>query len=197
MNSEVVFDLEQLAWPALLVDTHGSIHQANAAAKSVLGTVLNQERVSLSSLWATENQGTAADFLAGWWQAKPAFVTLKFKVASGATAPFTTAIFTPGDPQQKKLVLQLLDGVNGSLPMAASGDPAILKQKLDCMLQLAQTVSLDFNNALTGVLAHTSLLLGRLTRPIPGVSPCWRWKSLRRARRKSWRSSPVSAGRKK
>ncbi len=29
------------------------------------------------------------------------------------------------------------------------------------MLQLAQTVSLDFNNALTGVLAHTSLLLGK------------------------------------
>ena len=29
------------------------------------------------------------------------------------------------------------------------------------MLQLARTVSLDFNNALTGVLAHTSLLLGK------------------------------------
>ena len=35
------------------------------------------------------------------------------------------------------------------------------KQKLECALQLARTVSLDFNNALTGVLAHTSLLLGK------------------------------------
>src|ERR1035437_5405647 len=43
---------------------------------------------------------------------------------------------------------------------APTGDAA-LKQKLDCVLQLARTVSLDFNNALTGVLAHTSLLLGR------------------------------------
>jgi signal transduction histidine kinase len=36
-----------------------------------------------------------------------------------------------------------------------------MKQRLDCVLQLARTVSLDFNNALTGVLAHTSLLLGK------------------------------------
>src|SRR4029077_5297351 len=37
----------------------------------------------------------------------------------------------------------------------------ILKQKLDCALQLARSVSLDFNNALTGILGHTSLLLGK------------------------------------
>jgi CheY-like chemotaxis protein len=37
----------------------------------------------------------------------------------------------------------------------------LLKQKLDCALQLARTVSLDFNNALTSVLGHTSLLLSK------------------------------------
>jgi nitrogen-specific signal transduction histidine kinase len=37
----------------------------------------------------------------------------------------------------------------------------VLKQKLDCALQLARTVSLDFNNALTSVLGHASLLLGK------------------------------------
>ena len=31
------------------------------------------------------------------------------------------------------------------------------KQKLDCALQLARTVALDFNNALTSILGHTSL----------------------------------------
>ena len=36
-----------------------------------------------------------------------------------------------------------------------------LKQKLDCALQLARTVSLDFNNALTSILGHTSFLLGK------------------------------------
>jgi CheY-like chemotaxis protein len=36
-----------------------------------------------------------------------------------------------------------------------------LKQKLDCALQLARTVSLDFNNALTSILGHTSFLLSK------------------------------------
>jgi two-component system cell cycle sensor histidine kinase/response regulator CckA len=38
---------------------------------------------------------------------------------------------------------------------------AALKQKLDCALQLARTVSIDFNNALTSVLGHASFLLGK------------------------------------
>jgi two-component system cell cycle sensor histidine kinase/response regulator CckA len=41
---------------------------------------------------------------------------------------------------------------------ADAGD-LILKQKLDCALQLARTVSLDFNNALTSILGHVSFLL--------------------------------------
>ena len=36
------------------------------------------------------------------------------------------------------------------------------KQKLDCALQLARTVSLDFNNALTTILGHTSLVLSKM-----------------------------------
>jgi signal transduction histidine kinase len=35
------------------------------------------------------------------------------------------------------------------------------KQKLDCALQLARSVALDFNNALTTILGHTSLLLSK------------------------------------
>src|SRR5476651_820456 len=37
----------------------------------------------------------------------------------------------------------------------------VLKQKLDCALQLARTVSLDFNNALTSILGHVSFLLSK------------------------------------
>jgi CheY-like chemotaxis protein len=36
------------------------------------------------------------------------------------------------------------------------------KQKLECALQLARTVALDFNNALTSILGHTSLILGAM-----------------------------------
>ncbi len=35
------------------------------------------------------------------------------------------------------------------------------KQKLDCAMQLIRTVALDFNNALTSILGHTSLLLSK------------------------------------
>jgi signal transduction histidine kinase len=164
MNSEVVIDLEQLAWPALLVDAHGSIHQANGAAKKLFGTVLNHSAPSLAALWSAENGGSAAEFLGGWrpMAAAPAFVPLKFNVASGIATSFLTAFCRAGDPDRTQWVLQLLPDTGSKPPLAApAGDAALLKQKLDCMLQLAQTVSLDFNNALTGVLAHTSLLLGK------------------------------------
>ena len=36
------------------------------------------------------------------------------------------------------------------------------KQKLDCALQLARSVALDFNNALTSILGHSSLLLSKV-----------------------------------
>jgi CheY-like chemotaxis protein len=36
------------------------------------------------------------------------------------------------------------------------------KQKLDCALQLTRTVALDFNNALTSILGHTSHVLGQM-----------------------------------
>ena len=50
-------------------------------------------------------------------------------------------------------------------PAPTEGGGILLKQKLDCALQLARTVSLDFNNALTIVLGHTSLLLGKAEPP--------------------------------
>jgi len=102
------------------------------------------------------------DFLALWRESQPTVTVLKFRVASGQSQPFPTAICPSGDPEKKWVALQLLSGVGAPLPPESSSEPdAALKQKLDCMLQLAQTVSLDFNNALTGVLAHTSLLLGK------------------------------------
>ena len=44
---------------------------------------------------------------------------------------------------------------------ASDVNDLILKQKLDCALQLARTVSLDFNNALTSILGHVSFLLSK------------------------------------
>ncbi|HWD19950.1 MAG TPA: ATP-binding protein [Verrucomicrobiae bacterium] len=46
-------------------------------------------------------------------------------------------------------------------PSNAADSSTAHKQKLDCALQLARSVALDFNNALTSILGHASLLLSK------------------------------------
>src|ERR1700685_1708300 len=126
-----------------------------------------------------------------WEQAPTPTADLKFRTANGATIKFTVAICTFSKDGQKWFVLQLLPAFDPvvvpvpaptpataipiPIPAASVITPSVLpvenkvtdtngillKQKLDCALQLARTVSLDFNNALTGILGHTSLLLGK------------------------------------
>ncbi len=168
MKPEVVFGLENAAWPAVLVSAAGGVSVANSAAKNVFGPAVSGDAASLSSIWATENGAGATDFLARWEQSPTVAGILKFKTVGGAVKPFYTSICPFHHDGKKSFVLQLLSGeglpasapLAAELPATASGDAA-LKQKLDCVLQLARTVSLDFNNVLTGVLAHTSLLLGK------------------------------------
>jgi signal transduction histidine kinase len=175
VSSEIVFGLESAAWPALLVDTRGSIMRANASALGVFGTVLSGSLPPLSSIWLPDNNETAEQFLSCWEQTSLPTAQLKFKTAKGA-ASFLTSICLFTKDGRKWFVLQLLPPVapsispappppsakNGSSQKDADTDAALIhKQKLDCALQLARTVSLDFNNALTSVLGHTSLLLGK------------------------------------
>ena len=165
MKADVVFGLENATWPALLVNTAGAVMLTNSAAKTVFGPALAGNPPQLAAVWAPENTGGAADFLKSWLQSPVPVAVLKFKIAGGRTAAYTTAICQFTHEANLWIVFQLLPGTAGveAVPEAKSvteGDAA-LKQKLECVLQLARTVSLDFNNALTGVLAHTSLLLGK------------------------------------
>lgn len=75
--------------------------------------------------------------------------------ATPANPPTPAKPLAPGIPAPKPLPEEI---AATKLPADAG---AVLKQKLDCALQLARTVSLDFNNALTGILGHTSLLLSK------------------------------------
>src|SRR6185312_3764761 len=91
---------------------------------------------------------------------------LKFCMKDGAVRPFLTSICTLTDGPEKLFVFQLFpNAVPAAAPTAppsakeSSTEVLVQKQKLDCALQLARTVSLDFNNALTSILGHTSLLL--------------------------------------
>jgi two-component system, cell cycle sensor histidine kinase and response regulator CckA len=87
-------------------------------------------------------------------------------VARSGAASFLTGVCSFAQDGAKYFVLQLLPEGGGPAAGAGLGRGAETgiwhKQKLDCALQLARTVSLDFNNALTSILGHTSLLLSRL-----------------------------------
>jgi two-component system, cell cycle sensor histidine kinase and response regulator CckA len=170
MKPEVVFGLDQAAWPALLVNAAGAVLMSNEAAKKFFGAALDGGAAQLAALWSPANGPQAVEFLAQWEKSPAVQVELKFRGAGGTERKFSTVIALLVNEGSKWFLLQLLPAPVPPPPARpqetstemrnATGDAA-LKQKLECVLQLARTVSLDFNNALTGVLAHTSLLLGK------------------------------------
>lgn len=161
MKSESVFPLENAGWPALLLDSTSTVCRANPSAIKIFGASLEGGNPLLSAIWSPENQGTAEQFLAHWERSPSATVPLKFRAKGGAPVQYLVSICSFSKEAQKYFVLQLFPE---TLPAAAETSHASLahKQKLDCALQLARTVSLDFNNALTTILGHGSLVLSRM-----------------------------------
>jgi two-component system cell cycle sensor histidine kinase/response regulator CckA len=161
MKSEVALGLENAGWPVLLVNSSGAILRANPAAVEAFGSTLEGE-MPLSAIWASENGPLAEQFILQWDNSPTPPGPLKFCAKDGAVRSFLTSICPLTDGPEKLFILQLLPHTpapaakNSKEPSAES---LAQKQKLDCALQLARTVSLDFNNALTSILGHTSLLL--------------------------------------
>ncbi len=163
MKPDAVFLLENAGWPALLVDAAGKILRANEAAVKVFGPTLEGGSSLLSTIWSPENGNAVEPFLAEWERAPSSPMTLRFQVKSGTMAAFSASICALTKDEQKFFLFQLLpESAQGADPKGQSGDSVIIhKQKLDCALQLARTVALDFNNALTSILGYTSLLLSK------------------------------------
>jgi len=177
MKPEVVFGLEGAAWPALLLNAGGAVLRTNTAATNTFGVALAGEAPPLSAIWSPENVQKPEEFFARWEKSPTVTADLKFRVANGATMKFTVAICAFNSEGRKWFVLQLLPAAApgsatapevsavahapGETKTAPDAGGVMLKQKLECALQLARSVSLDFNNALTGILGHTSLLLSK------------------------------------
>jgi signal transduction histidine kinase len=183
IRSDLPFALEHAGWPAFLVDNSGIIRQTNEAAVTVLGTVMRGESALSASIWSPENGQTAEEFLARTERKGAPPNSLKFRTKGGGTATFNTFVCPVMRGGQKSFLFQLLpeSGAAGRAATAPAGKPATdpkpgppaapaapavsdtaQKQKLDCALQLTRTVALDFNNALTTILGHTSLVLSRM-----------------------------------
>lgn len=192
MSHEIVFGLESAAWPALLVDARGKIVRANASALGIFGGAVNSSS-TLSTIWSPDNRETIEQFFSRWEQAPLPTATLKFKTEAGATVDYLTSICAFNREGRKWLVLQMLPGGTSAPPLpnavekeSDTDTTLVHKQKLDCALQLARTVSLDFNNALTSILGHTSLLLNKAEAGHP-----WR-RSLMEVEKSAARAAEIS-----
>jgi len=162
MKFGAVFVLENATWPALLVDAAGTILRANQAAIKTLGSAVEGDRPLVGAIWSIENGATAEQFLADWERSPSSPATLRFRVKSGGMATFSTSICSFTKNAEKFFLLQLLPEVSGSVAGRPGSDTMTLhKQKLDCALQMARSVALDFNNALTSILGYSSLLLSK------------------------------------
>jgi signal transduction histidine kinase/CheY-like chemotaxis protein len=165
MKLDVLNGLAAAGWPALLTDDAGVILNANPAAEAAFGPAA-LPGAALAAVWLAENDVSPADFLARAQNPATAVVPIKLLGPGGVPAAYSACVCTTVDDLQKRFLVQLLPP-----PPEARGaaDDAGLahKQKLDCALQLARTVSLDFNNALTSILGHTSFVLSKLERNSP------------------------------
>jgi two-component system, cell cycle sensor histidine kinase and response regulator CckA len=165
MKSEIAFGLEHAGWPALLVDGAGAICRCNPTALKLFGAALEGQSPHLSAIWSPGNGRTAEQFLSHWEHSRPPSVSLKFRAKEGRTTGHMVSLYSFAKDGRKYFVLQLLPETAPALGEGndQQGDSAPAhKQKLDCALQLARTVALDFNNALTSILGHTSLVLSKM-----------------------------------
>lgn len=178
MNLSELFVLDTAGWPALLVDEAGTVIRANEAAVMAFGPVVAAGS-QLSAIWGDPAKPPAA-FLAHWVNTPAPAVTLKLKWKAGGVAAHTVSICSIQRGEQRLILLQLLGETANADAVKAH------KQKLDCALQLARTVSLDFNNALTSILGHTSLILENMQPDHP-----WR-KSLLEVEKSAAKAAEIS-----
>jgi two-component system cell cycle sensor histidine kinase/response regulator CckA len=184
LKPEIFAALENAAWPALLVDGAGVVLRANATAAKALGPTIGSGSIPLLSVWAAANPVKPDALLAQWDQAPTPVAPVKFTTAGGVAMTFQCTIAPVPQEDARVFLLQLFPTTPSAgstawfsksiftpapqptappSPQPATAESGVaLKQKLDCALQLTRTVALDFNNTLTGILGHASLILGKI-----------------------------------
>lgn len=176
-KTELHFILESAPWPALMIDAGGTVRRANQVAIDFFGPKVDVDSTLLSAIWSEENECSPEQFLVRLERCATAVIPLKFRGKGAGVTLFSTCICPLNRDGEKRFLLQLFrDSPASSLkPASPASTPTppetgpqtveanlAQKQKLDCALQLTRTVALDFNNALTSILGHTSLVLSQM-----------------------------------
>jgi signal transduction histidine kinase len=191
MKLAFAFLFDNAAWPVFLVDDSGIIRASNSSAVNLLGTVMERESALSAAAWSPDNELTSEEFLRRVDRTTSQMTVMKFRAKGGLTTEFNTCVCSLIQDHQKYFLFQLFPAHprdkagsgTGVSPAPEGAGPEASKmeshtelrsetfsfesseahrQKLECALKLARTVSLDFNNALTGILGHASLILSKI-----------------------------------
>ncbi|HYE31247.1 MAG TPA: ATP-binding protein [Methylomirabilota bacterium] len=153
-----LFALDSANWPALLLNDQGTIRAASQGAKGVLGATV--EGASFRSFWLDPLPFEQA--LAKWQRGSAVHGLLAVRTPNGPASFQAVVCPQQGVTAERQILLQLLPEPKAAAEAHSPHDAHAQKQKLDCALQLSRTVALDFNNALTSILGHTSLILSKM-----------------------------------
>ncbi len=153
MSSAGNYPWDAAGWPVLAADHQGVISHANPAALAFFSLQQKASPTHLSDLWPAEAPVSWQTLIEQAGTALKAFPVIRLAGPAGSEERLVCC-FRQSD---KLFFIQLLP-----VPVASEGTAASQKQKLDCALQLSRTVALDFNNVLTSILGHTSLILTKL-----------------------------------
>ena len=167
MISKTFIAFENAGWPVVLADAAGVIHRANRAARTTFGERLPGVGATLEQLWPADGAADGRAFLVELGGDESKTASLRFRCREEVRT-FTVSGLAGEEAGAALRLLQLFP--EAPRPVAPVPAPrsdtaeqgAAQKQKLDCALQLTRNVALDFNNALTSILGHTSLLLSQV-----------------------------------
>jgi two-component system, cell cycle sensor histidine kinase and response regulator CckA len=176
--SDASFVFEDARWPVIVLDSEGIIRLVNQAAEMAFGLIIEGKTNLNDSIWLADNPKKLAQLLQELSDSPQHLVRVKLRLKDASPGWFDCLVFPLLRDGRKCSVLQFLPAAKtagaqaeptsanadtANSPVASTSDAAAnQKQKLDCALQLIRTVVLDFNNALTSILGHTSLLLGKI-----------------------------------
>lgn len=149
----------------MLVLPSGAIPYLNKAARELFSEPDDNapRGLTLDEIWSIENGRTWQQFLADWPQAQPSVAQLKFKARRSRAESYATALCKVEHDTASGVLMQLI-----STPVDLKSDkPSSDRQKLERVFQLTRTLTHDLNNALTGVLGNTSLLLSKTEKDSP------------------------------
>jgi signal transduction histidine kinase/ActR/RegA family two-component response regulator/PAS domain-containing protein len=171
-KSEPEFLLQEADWPAVILRKNGEVVRGNRAAVRAFGTAIEKPGTRLGIIWSPENKDTLAQFLS--LPAPTVPPRIKIRLKSGMPAVYLVQM-TVIAGEEACLLQFLKEPAAGGAATAGPGgalaeSSTAQRQKLECALQLARSVALDFNNALTSILGHTSLLLSK-------TDPSHPWRS--------------------